>query len=96
MRGSNGNVGVIPKEIADNLRGKSFNNFDEFREAFWQEPEEYTWHHLDDYNPETNKTTMQLVDSNAHDATKPHKGSAGQYDDINGPSYNPPKKKLTK
>ena len=37
MRGSNGNAGVIPKEIADNLRGRNFNNFDEFREAFWQE-----------------------------------------------------------
>lgn len=37
MRGSNGNAGVIPKEIADNLSGKSFNNFDEFRGAFWEE-----------------------------------------------------------
>jgi hypothetical protein len=37
MRGTDGNIGVIPKEIADNLRGRTFNNFDEFRGAFWQE-----------------------------------------------------------
>ena len=36
MRGTDGNIGVIPKEIADNLRGRTFNNFDEFRSAFWQ------------------------------------------------------------
>ena len=37
MKGTHGNIGVIPKEIADKLNGKSFNNFDEFRKAFWKE-----------------------------------------------------------
>ena len=37
MRGSNGNVGFVPKEVADNLRGREFNSFDDFRNAFWQE-----------------------------------------------------------
>ena len=37
MRGTDGNIGVVPKEITDNLRGRTFNNFDEFRSAFWQE-----------------------------------------------------------
>ncbi|WP_290603681.1 S-type pyocin domain-containing protein [Arsenophonus sp. ENCA] len=27
----------IPSQIADNLRGKKFNNFDEFRRKFWEE-----------------------------------------------------------
>ena len=37
MRGSHGNIGVIPKEIGDKLLGRTFNNFDEFREALWTE-----------------------------------------------------------
>ena len=31
MYGTDKNAGVIPKEIADKLRGKQYNNFDEFR-----------------------------------------------------------------
>ena len=37
MRGSQGNIGIIPKEIGDRLQGRTFNNFDEFREALWIE-----------------------------------------------------------
>ena len=37
MRGSNGNIGVVPKEVADKLRGREFNSFDDFRNAFWKE-----------------------------------------------------------
>ena len=37
MRGSNGNIGLVPKEVADNLRGRKFNSFDDFRNAFRQE-----------------------------------------------------------
>ena len=36
MRGTHGNVGVIPQDIADQLQGKQFNNFDEFRAYFWE------------------------------------------------------------
>lgn len=28
MRGSNGNIGLVPKEVADNLRGIEFNSLD--------------------------------------------------------------------
>lgn len=60
-------------------------------------PEGYTWHHVDDFNPASGKCTMQLVDSNAHNATKVHKGSCAQYDDYYGKKiYNPPKKKNPK
>ena len=37
LKGTHGNAGLFPKEIADNLRGKSFNSFKDFREAFWKE-----------------------------------------------------------
>ena len=37
LRGSAGNAGRIPGQIADNLRGQSFKSFDDFREAFWKE-----------------------------------------------------------
>ena len=37
MRGTQGNIGLIPQEVADKLSGRSFNNFNEFRSAFWKE-----------------------------------------------------------
>jgi hypothetical protein len=37
LRGTEGNAGLFPKSVADKLRGRTFNNFDEFREAFWKE-----------------------------------------------------------
>lgn len=36
MRGSHGNIGVIPQEIALKLKGLKFGKFDDFREAFWK------------------------------------------------------------
>ncbi|MFR9795520.1 RHS repeat domain-containing protein [Streptomyces sp. MS06] len=35
LRGTSGNVGRIPGQIADQLRGQVFNGFKPFREAFW-------------------------------------------------------------
>lgn len=56
--------------------------------------EDYTWHHLDDYDPSKGTCTMQLVEKEAHKATYPHKGSCSQYDDHHGEKiYNKPKKK---
>ena len=50
-------------------------------------PQGYTWHHVDDFNPETGTSSMELVQTAAHRATMPHKGSVGQYSDYNGVSY---------
>jgi hypothetical protein len=36
MRGTDGNIGLFPKRIADKLKGKSFENFAEFRHEFWK------------------------------------------------------------
>ena len=37
LRGSQGNAGFVPAQIAQRLAGRSFRNFDELRKAFWQE-----------------------------------------------------------
>jgi hypothetical protein len=37
--------------------------------------EKYTWHHLDDFNPNTGTCTMQLVEIDIHIKTYPHFGS---------------------
>ena len=36
LRGSNGNAGLVPSQIAEQLAGKEFRNFDHFREEFWK------------------------------------------------------------
>jgi hypothetical protein len=36
LRGSHGNAGRIPGQIANQLRGRSFASFDDFRQAFWR------------------------------------------------------------
>ncbi|WP_256592174.1 HNH endonuclease [Pseudomonas sp. CC120222-01a] len=42
--------------------------------------DDYTWHHVDDFDPKTGKTTMQHVKTSAHEATFPHGGSVSQYE----------------
>jgi len=37
LRGSHGNAGFVPAQIAQRLTGRQFKNFDAFREAFWRE-----------------------------------------------------------
>jgi RHS repeat-associated protein len=37
LKGSQGNAGFVPNSIAAKLNGRGFNNFDEFRSAFWKE-----------------------------------------------------------
>ncbi|HYL97687.1 MAG TPA: RHS repeat-associated core domain-containing protein, partial [Blastocatellia bacterium] len=47
----------------------------------------YTWHHVDDFDPATGKTTMQLVKTDAHQATAGHSGSVKQYETEYGVKY---------
>ena len=35
LKGTHGNAGDVPAQVAKQLRGKRFPNFDEFRKAFW-------------------------------------------------------------
>jgi hypothetical protein len=37
LRGSEGNAGKIPGQVARELQGREFESFDKFREAFWKE-----------------------------------------------------------
>ena len=69
-------------------------DFDAANAAFGLEktPEGYVWHHVDDYNVKDGTITLELVKDDAHNATKPHSGGCAQYDAVNGPSYNPPRK----
>ncbi|ELY6347080.1 RHS domain-containing protein, partial [Cronobacter muytjensii] len=65
----------------------------DFTEAYKQagitkaEAHGYTWHHVDDFDPSTGKTTMQLVKTSAHEATFPHKGSVSQFEKHFGVKY---------
>lgn len=58
-------------------------------------PENYTWHHLNDYDPVSNTATMQLVDTSAHEATFPHSGSVSQFEQHHGVKYESAEAKKT-
>ncbi|MGH9760487.1 MAG: HNH endonuclease, partial [Blastocatellia bacterium] len=50
----------------------------------------YTWHHVNDFDPATGQTTMQLVETSAHEATFPHEGSVRQFEQTYKVSYDSP------
>jgi A nuclease of the HNH/ENDO VII superfamily with conserved WHH len=50
-------------------------------------PADFTWHHLDDYDPVTNRGTMQLVDRTAHQTNAPHLGGVNQWEYFFGTPY---------
>ncbi|NUU69210.1 HNH endonuclease, partial [Enterobacteriaceae bacterium BIT-l23] len=50
----------------------------------------YTWHHVDDFDPETGKTTMQLVKTQTHVESFPHRGSVSQFEQHFGVKYETP------
>jgi hypothetical protein len=49
----------------------------------------YTWHHVDDFDPKTGKTTMQLIKTETHKAIR-HKGSVSQFGAHSGTKYGSP------
>ncbi|KJH79204.1 type IV secretion protein Rhs, partial [Pseudomonas fluorescens] len=75
--GSQKNIVTIKMQGA---RGRDFTQA--FKEAGISKKaaKDYTWHHVDDFNPKTGTTTMQLVKTTAHEATFPHGGSVAQYE----------------
>lgn len=85
-----GKKGVVSIEATGN-RSKDFEAANK-QMGLAETPEGYVWHHVDDYDVKTNTITMQLVKDEAHNMTKPHAGGCAQYDAVNGPSYNPPRK----
>jgi hypothetical protein len=55
--------------------------------GFSRTPKGYTWHHLDNYNPITNRGTFQLVETPVHQANQPHTGGVSQYEAATGRKY---------
>ncbi|MGE6365210.1 WXG100 family type VII secretion target [Bacillus paramycoides] len=92
-----GQKNIVPIKMTGN-RQKDFKAANEaagFPEAGRKSPDKkYTWHHFDDFDPETGTCTMQLAYRKAHEATLPHLGSCAQYEEYHGvKTYNPPRKK---
>ncbi|MCK1393665.1 HNH endonuclease [Bradyrhizobium sp. 1] len=54
---------------------------------FTETPGGYMWHHADDFNPQTGRATLELIDEDAHNATRPHAGSVAQYSTHHGVRY---------
>lgn len=52
-------------------------------------PRGYVWHHVDDYNAQTNRGTMQLVKQTAHLGIT-HNGGVSQYAAVTGKRYTHP------
>nr|WP_245217865.1 HNH endonuclease [Pseudomonas eucalypticola] len=50
------------------------------KESYVKAQGKYTWHHLDDFDPKTGTSTMQLVTRSAHEASLPHTGSVAQFE----------------
>ncbi len=36
LKGTDGNLGVFPKQIANDLNGQQFKNFNDFKQSFWK------------------------------------------------------------
>ena len=50
-------------------------------------PDGYTWHHMDDFDPITGESTLQLVKTLDHQGSTPHVGSAAQWSNYYGIEY---------
>ena len=71
------------------LSGSRRNDYKHANEAggFTETPEGYMWHHVDDFDPKTGTSSLELVKRNAHEATLPHAGSVSQYEKFHGIKY---------
>ena len=54
---------------------------------FTETPYGYMWHHVDDFDPQSGRATLELIDKAAHNATRPHAGSVAQYVKHHGVRY---------
>jgi hypothetical protein len=55
--------------------------------GFTEAPDGYMWHHVDDFDPATGTSSLELVKNHAHRATYPHSGSVAQYQRFHGKPY---------
>lgn len=54
---------------------------------FTETPSGYTWHHVDDFDPQSGEASLELIPKGAHKATLPHTGSVAQYEKHHGVWY---------
>lgn len=52
-----------------------------------KKPKNYTWHHLDDFDPINGTCTMQLVETKVHRYSAPHFGSVKIVEEFHGFKY---------
>lgn len=55
--------------------------------GFTETPDGYIWHDVDDFNPQTETSSFELVREDPHRATYPHSGSVSLYEKFHGISY---------
>jgi hypothetical protein len=55
--------------------------------GFANRPKGYIWHHVDDFDPQTGESSLELIKEGAHVATYPHAGSVAQYEKHHGIRY---------
>jgi hypothetical protein len=55
--------------------------------GFSETPDGFMWHHVDDFDPQTGTSSLELVKKEAHEATYPHAGSVAQYRQFHGIPY---------
>jgi hypothetical protein len=55
--------------------------------GFADPPKGYRWHHVDDFDPQTGESTLELITKEAHEATYPHAGSVSQWEKFHGRPY---------
>jgi RHS repeat-associated protein len=82
-----GNQQNIVKIKMQGRRGLDFTQAHKEAQITRAQAKGYTWHHLHDFDPITGETTMQLVGTDTHVESFPHKGSAGQFADHFGVKY---------
>ncbi len=89
---SDGQSNIVTIQLQGNRYGdfKEANVAGGFGKSGKSTPQGYTWHHMDDYDPVSNTSSMQLVKREAHEASFPHMGSVKQYQDAHGVKYETP------
>ena len=82
----NGDAGTPIVQIPlQGSRGRDFTQAN-IAGGFDTQPAGYTWHHLDDFDPATGMSTMQLVETGAHSSVA-HGGSVAQFQQEFGVKY---------
>ncbi|WP_245609162.1 RHS repeat-associated core domain-containing protein [Vibrio rhizosphaerae] len=84
---TSGNQKNIVKIRMQGARGRDFTQAYKAAGINSSDAKGYTWHHVADFDPNTGETTMQLVKTEAHVDSLPHRGSVSQFEKHFGVEY---------